>query len=128
MKNNKNLKSIIFTGSVIAFSAIPALSAATNTSNLFNYNTLGSGAHVREILSRETSLKNNAFELKCGNESKTKDTKNNKSSESKCGEGKNSESKCGEKNSTDSTKTTTTNSDSHNKTKDAKCGEGKCGN
>ena len=128
MKNSKNLKSIIFTGSVIACSVIPSLSAATNTSNLFNYNTLGSGAHVREVLSRETSLKNNSFELKCGNKSNETKAKDDKSSESKCGEGKCGEGKCGEKSSTDSTKTITGNTHSNNKTKDAKCGEGKCGN
>jgi uncharacterized low-complexity protein len=128
MPDHKNLKSIIFTGSLIACSVIPPLSAAANTSNLFNYNTLGSGAHVREVLMRETSLKNNAFELKCGNDSKTKDTKKDKSSESKCGEGKCGEGKCGEKTATDSTKTNSSINETHNKTKDAKCGEGKCGN
>jgi len=128
MPDHKNLKSIIFAGSLIACSVLSPATILANSQNLFDYSALGSGAHVRAALLKESLRKNNSLELKCGNDSKTKDTKNDKSSESKCGEGKCGEGKCGEKTATDSTKTNSSVTETHNKTKDAKCGEGKCGN
>ncbi len=99
MENKKN-KTII-AGSMIA-GALLSLSLNANTSNLFNYNSLGNGAEVR-----------NAIELACG-EKKADDKK---AKDAKCGEKKDAkgdkkakDAKCGEK-----------------KAKDGKCGEGKCG-
>lgn len=95
MENKKN-KTII-AGSMIA-GALLSLSLNANTSNLFNYNTLGNGAEVR-----------NAIELACG-EKKADEKKADEKKGEKKGEKKAKDGKCGEK-----------------KAKDGKCGEGKCG-
>ncbi len=95
MENKKN-KTII-AGSMIA-GALLSLSLNANTSNLFNYNSLGNGAEVR-----------NAIELACG-EKKADDKKADEKKGDKKGEKKGKDAKCGEK-----------------KAKDGKCGEGKCG-
>lgn len=116
-KNKVNLlKSTLVAGALISVSS---LGAAPASSNLFNYNALGSGSQVRTGIINSHSPFNamNTFEAKCGEKSKT--------SEAKCGEGKCGEGKCGEgaKASADSAKTKSAEA----KATEAKCGEGKCG-
>ncbi len=105
---NKNKKTIV-AGSMIA-GALLSLSLNANTSNLFNYNALGSGSEVRNAIELGCGEKKaddkKASDAKCG-EKKADDKKGK---DAKCGEKKGKDAKCGEK-----------------KAKDGKCGEGKCG-
>ncbi len=119
MKNNKLN---IIAGSLITGAIVSTASLSGNASNLFSFESLGSGAEIRTSLLNKamTDHSLNTFELKCGEQSKADTTKpaakkaEGKTKDAKCGEGK-----CGEKKA-DTNK-------SENKTKDAKCGEGKCG-
>lgn len=116
----ENKKSKIFKGSLVAGAmlSVTALSAAPNTSNLFNYNALGSGAEVRTEILNSNGDMHRTFEAKCGEESKAAKAES-KSKEAKCGEGK-----CGEEGTKEAKAKT---SKTEGKAKDAKCGEGKCG-
>jgi len=124
MKNNKLN---IIAGSLITGAIVSTASLSGNASNLFSFESLGSGAEIRTSLLNKamTDHSLNTFELKCGEQSKADTTKpaakkaEGKTTDAKCGEGKCGEGKCGEKKA-DTNK-------SENKTKDAKCGEGKCG-
>ena len=126
-KEKRNISKNLLKGTLLVGTlfSVSSLTAAT-TSNLFDYDTMGSGAEVRsEILNTPSSLPVNNFEMKCGEdqkttgkEAKTETKKESKSEEHKCGEGK-----CGDKKKevkADSTKM-------ESKAKEAKCGEGKCG-
>ena len=123
MKNNKLN---IVAGSLVTGIVISAAALSAPASNLFSYESLGSGAEVRSTLLEKAMNDHDLhlFEMKCGEESKSDTTKSatkpaakkgdSKTTDAKCGEGK-----CGEKKG-DAKKT-------ESKTKDAKCGEGKCG-
>lgn len=118
-KKRKNLiKGTLVAGALLS---ITALSATPNSSNLFDYNALGSGAEVRtEILHNDVNPFN-TFEAKCGEKAKAGETK---STEAKCGEGKCGEGKCGEKAKKSAKKGK---AKAEAKAAEAKCGEGKCG-
>lgn len=124
MENKKRRNLIKGTLVAGALLSVTALSATPNSSNLFEYCNLGSGAEVRtEILSTVVNPFN-TFEAKCGEKAKEGETK---TTEAKCGEGKCGEGTCGEGDK----KATTTKVDGkaavEAKVKDAKCGEGTCG-
>lgn len=141
----------VATGSAIALAIMgftPSTSAAS--SNMFNYNPMGSGSDVRSTIAEMNQTNKNVYEMKCGakaektakkgekakaseakcgEKAKTdkkmkKNTKNEatKTSESKCGEGK-----CGEKGKMDKKMDKKAHKEA-SKTSESKCGEGKCGN
>jgi len=103
MKNSKN-KTSILTGSLIA-GAIGLTSITAGASNLFNYNSLGSGTELRSELLNVSASPLKVAELECGDKKKAADSK-----------GKTGEAKCGDKKA-----------DSKGKSGEGKCGEGKCG-
>ncbi len=118
MKNEKKVNLIKGTLVAGALLSVSALSAMPNSSSLFEYNALGSGAEVRtEILHTAASPFN--LEAKCGEKTTTK--AESKKAEAKCGEGKCGEGKCGGKDEKEKTKK------AESKSKEMKCGEGKCG-
>jgi uncharacterized low-complexity protein len=102
MKNSKN-KTSILTGSLIA-GAIGLTSITAGASNLFNYNSLGSGSELRSELLNANVSPLKVAELECGDKKKTGDK--SKTGEAKCGDKK---------------------KDSKGKSGEGKCGEGKCG-
>lgn len=140
MKNeNKTFKNIV-RGTFVAGALFSAAAlSATNTSSLFDYDVLGSGAEVRtELLHSEGSPLAN-LDANCGEKAATtakatKATAETKATEAKCGEGK-----CGEGTKEKATEKTTekaaeakaevkkTAKAAESKAKEAKCGEGKCG-
>jgi uncharacterized low-complexity protein len=101
----ENKKSIL-AGSVIASAFIGLSSISVNAATLTNYSSLGSGAELRSTLLKETTSLAKTLDLKCGDTTKTHQSKGK---DGKCGEGK-----CGDKKK-------------EGKGKDGKCGEGKCG-
>jgi uncharacterized low-complexity protein len=128
---NKSLKSILFTGSIVAGSL---LSVNTASANPFSFTDLGSGSQLRTALLDNLVSQKYNLDLSCGE--KTKDnsksdskTKDAKCGEGKCGDSKTTEHKCGGKN--DSTKMMTKGVNNmkkmDDKSKEGKCGEGKCG-
>jgi len=130
MENKKRANLIKGTLVAGALLSVTALSAIPNSSSLFNYRVLGSGAEVRsEILHSDASRSNN-FEAKCGEKTETKAESEVKSTEAKCGEGK-----CGEGDKKVEGKQTkkeakaakAKSAETETKAKEAKCGEGKCG-
>ncbi len=139
-KDKKMLKSAsIITGALLTGS-LASFAAAENSSNLLDYNSMGSGAEVRteimdmnapDILSNESTYK--FGELKCGEgkcgegEEKTEkkaEAKKTKKAEAKTSEAKCGEAKCGEGEKKAEKKTETK---KEGKATEAKCGEGKCG-
>lgn len=123
-KTRKNLiKGTLVAGALLS---ITALSAAPNSSSLFNYNALGSGAEVRsEILQNGNNNPLNVFEANCGEKTTAKE---GKTEEQKCGEGKCGEGeKKAETKSAETTKAKATKTETESKTEEGKCGEGKCG-
>lgn len=138
-KDKRNISKNLLKGTLVAGAlfSVSALSAAT-TSNLFDYNAMGSGATVRsEILSSPNAATTNNYNLSatesktleqsCG-ESKSKDAtcgdkkKEAKKDKDKKAESKSKEASCGNKDAkADSTK-------KESKSKEHKCGEGKCAN
>ncbi len=115
---NKSLKSILFTGSIVAGSL---LSTNTATANPFSFTDLGSGSQLRTALLDNLVSQKYNLDLACGEKSKDNTKKENKSKDGKCGEGK-----CGGKD--DSTKMKSSDmKKTDDKSKEGKCGEGKCG-
>ncbi|HMN50358.1 MAG TPA: hypothetical protein PKD67_14530 [Ignavibacteriaceae bacterium] len=115
---NKSLKSILFTGSIVAGSL---LSVNTASANPFSFTDLGSGSQLRTALLDNLVSQKYNLDLSCGEKSKDNLKKENKSKDGKCGEGK-----CGGKQ--DSTKMKTSDTKKmDDKSKEGKCGEGKCG-
>lgn len=130
---NKSLKSILFTGSIVAGSF---LSTTTASANPFSFTDLGSGSQLRTVLLDNLVSQKYNLDLKCGENSKDKTkgdsktegkTKEAKCGEGKCGDSKTTEHKCGGKNDSTKMKTSDIKKIGDSKTKDAKCGEGKCG-
>ncbi len=125
---NKSLKSILFTGSIVAGSL---LSVNTASANPFSFTDLGSGSQLRTaLLDNLVSHKYN-LDLSCGEKSKDNSKNENKTKDAKCGEGKcgdskTSEHKCGGKNDSTTMKTKDMKK-MDDKSKEGKCGEGKCG-
>lgn len=124
-KTKRNfIKGTLVAGALLS---ITALNATPNASNLFDYNTLGSGAEVRSEILHSNANPFNSFEAKCGEKSGEK--AEGKKAEAKCGE-----AKCGEKKA-DGKKTDTKKASAKKgkgkkaeaKSTEAKCGEGKCG-
>lgn len=115
---NKSLKSILFTGSIVAGSL---LSVNTATANQFSFTDLGSGSQLRTALLDNLVSQKYNLDLACGEKSKDNTKKEDKSKDGKCGEGK-----CGGKE--DSTKMKSSDMKKmDDKSKEGKCGEGKCG-
>ncbi len=104
MKNSKN-KTSILAGSLIA-GAIGLSSINAGASNLFNYNSLGSGAELRSELLNVNVSPLKVAELECGDKKKGADSTKSKTGEAKCGDKKKAAA---------------------GKTGEGKCGEGKCG-
>ncbi|MBK7631943.1 MAG: hypothetical protein IPJ23_14790 [Ignavibacteriales bacterium] len=130
---NKSLKSILFTGTIVAGSL---LSTSTASANPFSFTDLGSGSQLRTALLDNLISQKYNLDLSCGE--KTKDnsksdskTKDAKCGEGKCGDSKTTEHKCGDGKCGDKSDTTKMHMKDmkkmDSKTKDAKCGEGKCG-
>jgi uncharacterized low-complexity protein len=120
---NKSLKSILFTGSIIAGSL---LSTNTASANPFSFTDLGSGSQLRTALLDNLVSQKYNLDLACGEKSKDNTKKEDKSKDAKCGEGKCGEGKCGGKE--DSTKMKSSDmKKTDDKSKEGKCGEGKCG-
>lgn len=115
---NKSLKSIIFTGSIVAGSL---LSVSTASANPFNFTDLGSGSQLRTALLDNLVSQKYNLDLACGEKSKDHTSKENKSKDGKCGEGK-----CGGKQDSSKIKSSDTKK-LDDKSKEGKCGEGKCG-
>jgi uncharacterized low-complexity protein len=115
---NKSLKSILFTGSIVAGSLLSTNTAAANP---FSFTDLGSGSQLRSALLDNLVSQKYNLDLACGEKSKDNTKKEDKSKDGKCGEGK-----CGGKE--DSTKMKSSdNKKMDDKSKEGKCGEGKCG-
>lgn len=113
---NKSLKSILFTGSIIAGSL---LSTNTATANPFNFTDLGSGSQLRAALLDNLVSQKYNLDLACGEKSKDNSKNENKTKDAKCGEGK-----CGGKE--DSTKMKSADMKKmDDKSKEGKCGENK---
>ena len=113
---NKSLKSILFTGSIVAGSLLSVNTASANQSNPFSFTDLGSGSQLRSsLLDNLVSQKYN-LDLACGEKSKDNTSKENKSKDGKCG---------GKQDSTKIKSSDTKKVD--DKSKEGKCGEGKCG-
>lgn len=133
-KTKRNLlKGTMVAGALLS---VTALSATPNSSNLFEYTSLGSGAEVRTEILHSNSNPLNTFEAKCGEETGKKAEKATKKSAAK--EGKSKEAKCGEAScgegdkkadakKASAKKTTEKKSEAESKSKEQKCGEGKCG-
>ncbi len=120
---NKSIKSILFTGSIVAGSL---LSTNTASANPFSFTDLGSGSQLRTALLDNLVSQKYNLDLACGEKSKDNTKKEDKSKEGKCGEGKCGEGKCGGKE--DSTKMKSSDmKKTDDKSKEGKCGEGKCG-
>jgi uncharacterized low-complexity protein len=120
---NKSLKSILFTGSIVAGSL---LSVNTASANPFSFTDLGSGSQLRSALLDNLVSQKYNLDLACGEKSKDNTKKEDKSKDGKCGEGKCGEGKCGGKD--DSTKMKSSDmKKTDDKSKEGKCGEGKCG-
>ena len=90
---NKSIKSILFTGSIVAGSL---LSTNTASANPFNFTDLGSGSQLRTALLDNLVSQKYNLDLACGEKSKDNTKKEDKSKDGKCGEGK-----CGENHSTE---------------------------
>lgn len=131
------LKGVVLSGMIAG--AIPVVA---NSSNLFDYDAMGSGSEFRaelleqygspidvQSLSSEDYLlgENKCGEGKCGEKEKKEGTKEAKKSETKekTSEAKCGEAKCGEKGKKESTKETK--KETKSKTGEAKCGESTCG-
>ncbi|HKJ42384.1 MAG TPA: hypothetical protein VKA27_09830 [Sunxiuqinia sp.] len=138
-KDKKNIGKNLLKGTLVAGAlfSVSSLSAAT-TSNLFDYNAMGSGATVRsELLSSPTASAMNSYNMST-NASKAQEAScgENKSKDANCGankkeakkdksskmESKSKDAKCANK----AAKADTTKKES--KSKEQKCGEGKCAN
>lgn len=109
-------KKTSLTGTVIATAILGAASLNANTSTLFNYSALGSGAQVRSVLMNSAPSAVKMLDLTCGEKKDAKST-DTKAKDAKCGDKKAKDASCGEKKAKEGDK----------KAKDAKCGEGKCG-
>jgi uncharacterized low-complexity protein len=120
---NKSLKSILFTGTIVAGSLLNTNTAAANQ---FSFTDLGSGSQLRTALLDNLVSQKYNLDLACGEKSKDNTKKEDKSKDGKCGEGKCGEGKCGGKD--DSTKMKSSDvKKTDDKSKEGKCGEGKCG-
>ncbi|WP_066628020.1 hypothetical protein [Labilibacter marinus] len=132
----------ILKGVVISGMIAGAMPAMANSTDLFNYDTMGSGAELRaelleqygspidvQNLNSEDFLlgENKCGEGKCGEKAKKEGTKEAKKSETKekTSEAKCGEAKCGEKGKKEATKEAK--KESKSKTSEAKCGESTCG-
>jgi uncharacterized low-complexity protein len=117
----ESTKKTILTGTMIATAILGGASMKANTSNLFDFTSLGSGSEVRSVLLNSAPSAVKIMDLNCGEkkDAKTADTK--KAGDSKAKDGKCGEGKCGDKKTADTKKAT------DSKAKDGKCGEGKCG-
>lgn len=112
-KNTKRI-SVLATGTLL-IGSLSALANTNDVSDIFRYNSLGSGAELRtELISR--NINPNYF----ANTGNLEIAFADKTLEGKCGEGK-----CGEK--TKSTKASKKSSKTQTKAAEHKCGEGKCG-
>ena len=98
------LKGVILTGVIAGLTPLTA-----NSSALFTYDVLGSGAEIRTHILEERTTTSSVYELKCGEEKthkkKEKTTKNKKGKKTKKKKGKVKKEK----------------------TIEGTCGEGKCG-
>ncbi|MBK7629216.1 MAG: hypothetical protein IPJ23_00435 [Ignavibacteriales bacterium] len=121
---NKSLKSILFTGTIVAGSL---LSTSTASANPFSFTDLGSGSQLRTALLDNLISQKYNLDLSCGEKTKDNSKSDSKTKDAKCGEGKcGGDGKCGDK--SDTTKMHMKDMKKmDSKTKDAKCGEGKCG-
>lgn len=129
MKNTT--KNIMLTGSLVIGSAIGLSGLNAQAGESLSYTDLGSGSELRSELLHSPSADLRAYEMSCGEATKTEAKKDSKSKEMKCGEGKCGEKKA-EKKDTDKTKDAKADVKSEkaqkdSKSKEAKCGEGKCG-
>lgn len=128
LEKNKSIKSILFTGSIVAGSLLGGSTASAHSA--FNFTDLGTGSQLRSALLENLSSQKYNLDLACGEKSndKTKDSKSKdgKCGEGKCGDSKSKDHKCGDKN--DSTKASVKDmKKTDSKSKEGKCGEGKCG-
>ena len=115
---NKSLKSILFTGTIVAGSLLNTNTAAANQ---FSFTDLGSGSQLRTALLDNLISQKYNLDLACGEKTKDNSKSDSKSKDGKCGEGK-----CGGKD--DSTKMKSSDvKKTDDKSKEGKCGEGKCG-
>ncbi len=125
---NKSLKSILFTGSIVAGSL---LSTNTASANPFSFTDLGSGSQLRTALLDNLVSQKYNLDLSCGEKSKDNSKNENKTKDAKCGEGKcgdskTTEHKCGGKNDSTTMQTKDVKK-MDDKSKEGKCGDGKCG-
>jgi len=139
MENKKTKKASILKGAILTGVIAGLTPLSVNSSALFTYDVLGSGAEVRTQILEEKTSDGTVYELKCGTEKKedpkkkgetekseaTKAEKKGKSTEAKCGEGKCGEGKCGAEKKEGKTEKST--ESEKGKSTEAKCGEGKCG-
>lgn len=136
MENKSNKKASILKGAILTGVIASLTPLSANSSALFSYDVLGSGAEVRTQILEEKSVSGTVYELKCGSEkeeskkkSETKKgeatkAKKGKSTEAKCGEGKCGEGKCGSEKKEGKSEEK---KEGESKSTEAKCGEGKCG-
>jgi len=138
MKNKKAKKSNVLKGAILTGVIAGLTPLSANSSSLFSYDVLGSGAEVRTQILEEKTVSGTVYELKCGGEKKetkekekgktkkgeAKKGKETKATEAKCGEGKCGEGKCGAEKKEGKTEKKEAKKE---KTTEGKCGEGKCG-
>jgi hypothetical protein len=89
-------KKTILTGTMIATAILGAASMKANTSNLFDFTSLGSGSEVRSVLLNSAPSAVKFTDLSCG-EKKDADKKEAKTKDAKCGDAKTKDAKCGDK-------------------------------
>jgi uncharacterized low-complexity protein len=115
-EKSKSLKSILYTGSIVAGSLLAVNTASAHQVSPFSFTDLGSGSQLRTVLLNNLASQKYNFDLSCGE--KNKDSKSNDS--------KSKDGKCGDKKDSSMTQTKDVKK-MDSKSKDGKCGEGKCG-
>jgi uncharacterized low-complexity protein len=110
-------KKTILTGTAIATAILGAASMKANTSNLFDFTSLGSGSEVRANLVNAVPSAVKFSDLSCGDK---------KDAKAKEGEHKSKDAKCGDSKTKEASSDKKAHDGAH-KSKDGKCGEGKCG-
>lgn len=125
-EKNRSLKSIIYTGTIVAGSLLAVNTASASQASPFSFTDLGSGSQLRTTLLDNLVSQKYNLDLSCGE--KTKDNKSNdsKTKDAKCGESKAKEQKCGDKKDSSMVHSKDMKK-SDSKSKEGKCGEGKCG-
>ncbi len=131
MEDNSKKKASILKGAILTGVIAGLTPLSVNSSALFSYHVLGSGAEVRTQILEEKSVSGTVYELKCGSEKEEskKKSETKKGEATKAEKGKSTEAKCGEGKCGSEKKEgkSEEKKEGESKSTEAKCGEGKCG-